>query len=499
VAGSKEHQRRCQGCGIALARDNRSPRCGPCSRREVAREFQEAASAPVKPEDFWHGAALQDALAARHFGQVLYAYRHEHRPVLTQATVGRWLGLTQGQISRLERTPHPTHDLTKLDQWARALHIPQHCLWFRLSPDADAGQDASLGNESGIGHEDVRRRHLVLRALNVGTASLGDSTFGWFSAQPPPPPPSSSASPAVGMTDVRMIREMTQTFRKLDNRFGGAHARSALTTYLACEALPLVHTGRYRSDVHHELFTAVAELFQLAGWMAYDVGEATSGCRYLRQAIRLCQDVGDEALMGEMLAGMSHQAARFGSPALAIDLARAGKDQGKKAGLPALVAESAVMEAHGLALAHDVSGYLTALRESERAFATTQNRDRPPWLVYFDTAYLAGKFGRCFRDLGRPVEAERFARRSLEMTDGYDRVKLFNLVLLAAALADQRKVEEACEIGRQALCIAPDVRSVRTTADLADLARRLTPFHAEPAVQMLKEQMTTTGVLIQPR
>jgi hypothetical protein len=85
------------------------------------------------------------------------------------------------------------------------------------------------------------------------------------------------------------------------------------------------------------------------------------------------------------------------------------------------------------------------------------------------------------------------------MTDGYDRVKLFNLVLLAAALADQRKVEEACEIGRQALCIAPDVRSVRTTADLADLARRLTPFHAEPAVQMLKEQMTTTGVLIQPR
>lgn len=497
MAGSKEHQRRCQGCGIALARDNRSPRCSPCSRREVAREFQEAASAPAKSDDFWQGAALQDALAARHFGQVLYAYRHEHRPVLTQATVGRWLGLTQGQISRLERTPHPTHDLTKLDQWARALHIPQHCLWFRLSPhpDADAGQDANLVDESGIGDEDVRRRHLVLRALNAGTASVGDSAFGWFSAQPSPP----SASRAVGMTDVRMIREMTQTFRRLDNRFGGAHARSALTTYLACEALPLVHTGRYHSDVHHELFTAVAELFQLAGWMAYDVGEATSGCRYLRQAIRLCQDVGDEALMGEMLAGMSHQAARFGSPALAIDLARAGKDQGKKAGLPALVAESAVMEAHGLALVHDVSGCLAVLRESERAFATTQNRDRPPWMAYFDTAYLAGKFGRCFRDLGRPVEAERFARRSLQMTDGYDRVKLFNLVLLAVTLADQRKVDEACEIGRQAVCIASTVQSVRTAADLADLSRRLAPFRAEPAVRMLEEEMRAAGVLIQPR
>ena len=34
------------------------------------------------------------------------------------------------------------------------------------------------------------------------------------------------------MTDVQIIREMTQTFRRLDNRFGEGHARSALTTYL---------------------------------------------------------------------------------------------------------------------------------------------------------------------------------------------------------------------------------------------------------------------------
>ncbi|MPZ66626.1 MAG: helix-turn-helix domain-containing protein [Pseudonocardiaceae bacterium] len=69
---------------------------------------------------------MRDALDARHFGQVLYAYRHEHRPVLTQAKVGRWLGLTQGQVSRLERSDQPTHDLSKLDHWARALRIPAH-------------------------------------------------------------------------------------------------------------------------------------------------------------------------------------------------------------------------------------------------------------------------------------------------------------------------------------------------------------------------------------
>lgn len=490
MASSEGHQRRCQGCGTPLARDNRSELCSPCSRREV-----QASSAPIKPDEFWERPALRDAREARHFGQVINAYRHEHRPVLTQAKVGRWLGLTQGQVSRVERTAQPAHDLNKLDQWARALHIPERYLWFQLSQhpgrrDACSRNAYSLDHESETGDKDVQRRQL-LRTAAAGAASAGGSTFGWFSA----PSLSRSSTRAVGMTDVQIIREMTQTFRRLDHRFGGGHARSALTNYLASDVLPLLHEGRYRDDVHRSLSAAVAELFQLAGWMAYDCADVDSGYRYLRQAMRLCQDVGDDALVGEMLAGMSHQAAFWRSPVLAIDLARAARGNGKRAGVPALVSESAVMEAHGLALVKDARGCLAALRESEQASAAAEKRDRPEWLAYFDDAYLAAKFGRCFRDLGRPVEAERFARHSLDVRDGHDRGKLFNLALLASVLADQRKVEEACEIGRQAMRIAPDVRSVRTAVDLADLSRRLAPFRAESAVRMLNEQMTAAGVL----
>ena len=128
-----------------------------------------------------------------------------------------------------------------------------------------------------------------------------------------------------------------------------------------------MHEGRYHSDVHRELCTAVAELNQLAGWMAYDVGDADSGRRHLQQAMHLSQDVGDGALAGEMLAGMSHQAAFLRSPALATDLARVAKDNGKRAGVAALVSESAVMEAHGLALANDARGCLAALPSGGRS------------------------------------------------------------------------------------------------------------------------------------
>jgi len=108
VARSADRQRHCDGCGTRLARDNRSGRCSPCSLQQVR-----ASSAPTKPDEFWQRASLRDALGARHFGQVLYAYRHEHRPALTQAKIGRWLGLTQGQVSRLERGEQPTNDLDK--------------------------------------------------------------------------------------------------------------------------------------------------------------------------------------------------------------------------------------------------------------------------------------------------------------------------------------------------------------------------------------------------
>lgn len=476
-------ERCCHGCGTRLARDNRSRLCGPCSRHEV-----QASSAPMKQDDFWRRVALRDALGSRHFGQLLYAYRYEHRPVLTQARVGRWLGLTQGQVSRLERTAQPTHDLNKLDLWARALHIPEHHLWFQLSQRPTRAyprpRDApSVEDESETGGEDVQRRQL-LRAAATGAASVGSSAFGWFSPQPAP----QSGTRAVGMTDVQIIREMTRTFRSLDNRFGGGHARSAVTNYLVSDVLPLLREGRYPDSVYRELSAAVVELNQLAGWMAYDVGDTDSGRRHLRNALHLSQDIGDDALASEMLAGMSHQAAFLRSATLATDLAQAAKDKAKRTGVPALVSEAAVMEAHGLALANDVHSCLAALRESEQAFAAAEERDRPEWFAYFDGAYLAAKFGHCFRDLGRPAEAERFARRSLEMIDGYDRGRLFNLALLASALADQHKVEEACETGLIALRLASDVRSIRAVAYLIDLSGLLAPFRAEPAVRMLDEQ-----------
>lgn len=114
-------------------------------------------------------------------------------------------------------------------------------------------------------------------------------------------------------------------------------------------------------------------------------------------------------------------------------------------------------------------------------------------LGYFDGAYLSAKFAHVFRDLGRPKEAERFARRSLDMIEGYDRGKLFNMALLASTLADQRRIEEACTAGAQAVQMTETVRSVRTLAYLANLDRKLTPFRQHTAVKDLLRDLKQVG------
>ncbi|MGH3912747.1 MAG: helix-turn-helix domain-containing protein [Pseudonocardiaceae bacterium] len=416
---------------------------------------------------------------------------------LSQPQFAKKLGFASRTIGNAERGTHPPSLAVRraLDHALEQASEIQRNRFFAavaVLPETCAAQDPKTrhGFAPPPVHRTPRRYEQRFETL---VTSADDSAFGWFRTQCL----RSTATRAVGMTDVLVIRKMTQTFRKLDNRFGGGRTRSAVINYLVSDVLPLLREGKYSDGVRRELFTAVAELDQVAGWTGYDMGDGDSGRRHLRRAMRLCQDVGDDALAGEMLAGMSHQAAFVHQPAIALDLARAAKDHGQRAGVPALVAEASVMEAHALALVKDVNGCLAALHESERAFAAAEERDRPNWLGYFDSAYLAAKFGRCFRDLGRPTEAERFARRSLDMTEGYERGKLFNLVLLASVLADQRKVEEACQTASAALCIAHDVQSVRITTDLADLSLRLAPLRADPAVRLLNEEMRAAGVLVQ--
>jgi tetratricopeptide (TPR) repeat protein len=121
-------QPRCR-CGALLARDNSSGICGACATR--ARDAY--LEPPMLPRSFWETDEMREALALRHMGKVIRAYRTHpyHGKPLAQPIVAGWMGVDQTQLSRIETRP-ALQDLGKLIQWAYTLRIPEDLLWFAL-------------------------------------------------------------------------------------------------------------------------------------------------------------------------------------------------------------------------------------------------------------------------------------------------------------------------------------------------------------------------------
>ncbi|GII81619.1 hypothetical protein Sru01_66010 [Sphaerisporangium rufum] len=325
-----------------------------------------------------------------------------------------------------------------------------------------------------------RRRFLLDSTFAVGAGSAG--ALGWLTA-PPAAAPSATGPRRVGAADVTAIREVTRSFGDLDNRFGGGRVRSAVVKYLDSTVTPLLKDGHYDEATGRDLAAAAAEATRVAGWMAYDLEQHGLAQRYLLQALSLARGAGDQGLGGEILAGLAHQAIYVGRPRHGLDLARAVQVAAREVDVPALLAESHVLQAHAHAALGDGTACAAALHQADLAFDRRRPGEEPEWIRYFDEAYLAAKYAHCFRDLGDGPRAVRYAHKSLRMDGRYVRGRMFNLSLLASGHVLCGEVEPACTAGGAALDLAAGLQSVRTRSYVADLRRRLAPLrdHAEVA------------------
>ena len=322
----------------------------------------------------------------------------------------------------------------------------------------------------------------MLRQVAFSSAGYTLPALRWFTA-PASTTVTHSGSRSVGQPDIDTIREMTATYRRLDNQYGGGHARNTVARYLDQEVTPLLTDGRYDHTTGQRLLSATAELAQLAGWQAYDTAEHSIAQRYLVLALDLARAAGDTGLGTEIIAAMSHQATYLGHTNTGVDLARAAGKTARQAGVPVLVAEALVMEAHAHATARDQRACATALHRAEQALDQADRSTDPQWISYFDEAYLSAKFGHCFHTLGQSTHAERFAARSLQMDNRYVRGRAFNLALLASVHAQQGDPDRACAIRAEALTVAKDLQSARAVRYLRDLQTQLAPHRRRPTVR----------------
>jgi DNA-binding XRE family transcriptional regulator len=144
--------RRCQACSTPLAADNTARLCGRCHRE--LRDQIGVAPTRIRGE-FFQTDEFVAAFESQHIGRVFKAYRNHPRylrllgKALNQEVLGRWLGLTQAQVSKLENGK-AEHNLETLRNYAKVLCLPPHMLWFDLPGQTRLKSPAGLGGDSAF-------------------------------------------------------------------------------------------------------------------------------------------------------------------------------------------------------------------------------------------------------------------------------------------------------------------------------------------------------------
>jgi len=331
-------------CGTRLARDNRTGRCGACRKKDRER-FQ---SPPAVDAAFWDHPELRAALASRHFGRLLRAYRchpaHGRRP-LAQEVVATWLGVTQPQLSRVENDP-ALRDLDRLVAWAELLGIPEYLLWFRLAPEAPS-RVADTARSAPRSAPAALPQPRLLRDLTT-----------------------------VGVDDLAAL----QSLRAADRQVGGRYLYATVTSYLQHTVAPRLFGAAIDSD-DHSIFTAAAGLTEMAGWMAHDAGRDALAEQHFQRALGMARVGHDHQVGAHVLGSLSHLAHHTKRPEQAVAYARQGQEHlagGRPH--PGVEARLLAMQARGHATGRQHDHCLQRLRQAERVLATAASEVPSPWV-----------------------------------------------------------------------------------------------------------------------
>lgn len=496
--------RYCPHCGARLARDNRDMVCA--ARQQKVRD--EALLPPTVPPEFWETDELQVALAGRHMGRVVYAYRHHslHGPrALSQETVARWLGITQPQLSRMENGPSP-RNLDTLIHWAQILRIPPVYLWFAV-PKAQHATGGSIvpeharinGQQNSVVLPD--RPLLVAQWTPESTSSLLETVMNegveltpelavrlaheWLVTEPPQVI-EVAAGRRIGKDLIGKVEQRVEQLRHMDD-FVGGHDLYALVEKELCATTYLLEETSYNEALGKRLLATIADLCQLAGWVAADADLHTTAERSYVTGIHAAHAADNAPLAANLISLLSYLYSNTGNPHEAVLLAQTaytGAQQRSSATTQALLQER-VAWAH--ARAHELEQTKRALGRADDLYERSNPADDPTWVYWLNRDEMDVMAGRCYTELRQPKQAQPLLRRVLgHYNDDMVRETSLYSSWLAESYIQTEDIDEAARLAGRTLLLSGQVNSARAKERTVLLRKRLRPYRHVRAVQDLE-------------
>lgn len=305
---------------------------------------------------------------------------------------------------------------------------------------------------------------------------------------------------AAGKTDEPVVDQVEHNLpllQQLDDDHGGVRHLPYVGAQFRSVGL-VVKEQHFSEAARARLIRALAEIGQLAGWMAFDAGHHGLAQRYFSTALRAAHDGGDRLLGAHILADMSFQAATRGDANTGVRLAEAARDASRHS---AIVHASVMSRA---AFAHAAAGDAD---QAQRAHATARESidahrasdSKPRWMYFLTPNHLDCQYGYALVGLGRSTAGTGATRKSrLLVREGQrllesgahaitgaeygQRRALFEGAWLTLSYSVSGDLERACEVGSTAIARRSTVDSPRSDAVLRDVAAELRKRGRNPYV-----------------
>ncbi|MDH6138480.1 transcriptional regulator with XRE-family HTH domain [Kitasatospora sp. GP30] len=293
----------------------------------------------------------------------------------------------------------------------------------------------------------------------------------------------------VTEADVDVASGMLTMFRQLDHAHGAGQFAPQLRTYVETELSSLLSRSAASADVDRSRARIAAGFLELAGYQAVDAGRPGWAQSYYKQALDLTRRVADDAYGGYLVAvNLGHLALHCDQPQTALRWSQAASAGAGSSASPAVRAAITAVGARAHARLGDEREATAMLLQAESLLDTSTAEDEPPWIAYFNRAYLADEMAHCFLDLGRAPEARAQVTDAL-LGVGRDRVRrrAIDAALMASAWLRSGDIEQACAAGYEAAGYAARTSSGRCIDRIARLLANLAPHADQQAVVDLDE------------
>ncbi|MFI6131318.1 helix-turn-helix domain-containing protein [Micromonospora sp. NPDC051141] len=277
----------------------------------------------------------------------------------------------------------------------------------------------------------------------------------------------------VGDSTVERVRRRVLQLRRLDDHLGGSETYTLVTDELA-ETLALLRESSHSESVGRDLLVVIADLCQLAGFVAEDSGRMAEARRYHLAGMRAAHAGGDTACAANCLSSLSYLEANVGDQHAAVTLARSAHAGGRHAAEATGRALFLERVAWAYARVGEVGLAERALGSVEDIYPEHGPVQAPSWAYWLTRDEVEIMAGRVWTELGRPLRAVPILERVIvRYGDDSPRETALYTTWLAKALLQAGEAEQAAITAGRALSFALRARSQRAAERVADLREAL--------------------------